>query len=158
MTNADAYEHVVKPQEQKRAAEVADILARPSNWGPGEIRSNGNYGGIAWYQKNGGDYGYIVASGYISPTSAGVQMDMECDSRKVQCEAKRMLTNQWLAIGKRTDTIHYVTAPAQSRKEAEALVLAQCQKEGGSCIIQDAFDIMPHKRGITYMRPRVKQR
>ena len=158
MTDADVYEHVIKPQEEKRAGEIAAIMARPPNWGPGEIRSDGNYGGIAWYQKSGGDYGYIVARGYISPTSANVQMDMECDARKVQCEGKRMLTNQWLAIGKRTDTIRYVTASAQNRKEAEALVYAQCKKDGGSCIIQDAFDITPHKRGITYMRPRVKQR
>lgn len=158
MTDADVYEHIIKPQEEKRAGEIADIMARPSNWHPGEIRSNGNYGGIAWYQKGGGDYGYIVTRGYISPTSASVQMTMECEALKVTCEGGGMLTNQWLVIGKRTDTNRYVTASAQNRKEAEALVLEQCQKEGGSCIIQDTFDIMPHKRGITYMRPRVKHR
>lgn len=158
MTNADVYEHVVKPQEQQRAAEVADILARPSNWGPGEIRSDGNYGGIAWYAKPSGDYGYIVARGYISPTSAKVQMDIECYGRKVACEDIRMLTNQWLVVAKRTDKVRYITASGQSRKDAEAVVLNQCKNEGGTCIIQDAFDIMPHKRGISHLRPKVKQR
>ena len=129
MTDADVYEHIIKPQEEKRAGEIADIMARPSNWGPGEIRSNVNYGGIAWYQKGGGDYGYIVTRGYISPTSASVQMSMECDSLKLACEGSRMLTNQWLVDGKRPDTNRYVTASAQSRKEAEALVLEQCQNE-----------------------------
>jgi Domain of unknown function (DUF4189) len=158
MTNADVYEHVVKPQEEQRAAEVADILARPSNWGPGEIRSNGNYGGIAWYAKPNGDYGYIVARGYISPTSAKVQMDIECDGRKVACEEIRMLTNQWLVIAKRTDKVRYITASGQSRKDAEAMALEQCKNEGGTCIIQDAFDVMPNKRGVSHLRPKVKQR
>ena len=158
MSNAEVYEHVVKPQEEKRAGEVAAILARPSNWGPGEIRSNGNYGGIAWYHKGDGNYGYIVARGYISPTSAKVQMDIECDARKVTCEERRMLSNQWLAVGKRTDINHYVTASGQNRQEADSKVFEQCRKDGGSCLIQDSFDIMPHKRGITHMRPKVLQR
>ncbi len=158
MTDAEVYEHVIKPQEEGRAATVADILARPSNWGPGEIRSNSNYGSIAWYAKSDGDYGYIVARGYISPTSAQVQMEIECDSRGVSCQANRVISNQWLAIGKRTDKLHYTTAGGQSREEAEALVLQQCQQDGGTCVIQDVFDIMPHKRGMTYLRPKVKQR
>ena len=51
-------------------------------------------GGIAWYQKGGGDYGYIVTRSYISPTSASVQMTMECEALKVTCESGGMLTNQ----------------------------------------------------------------
>lgn len=158
MTNADVYEHIIKPQEEQRAAEVADILARPSNWGPGEIRSNGNYGGIAWYAKPNGDYGYIVARGYISPTSAKVQMDIECDGIKVACEGGRMLTNEWLVVAKRTDKARYITASGQSRKDAVAMVMEQCKNEGGTCVVQDVFDVMPHKRGITHMWPKVKKR
>lgn len=158
MTDADVYEHVIKPQEQKRAGEVADILARPSNWGPGEIRSNGNYGGIAWYAKGGGDYGYIVARGFISPTSARIQMEMECDERKVACEGTRPISNQWLAIGKHRDKVRYVTAGAETRAAAEAMVLEQCKAEGAICVIQDVFNIMPHKRGISNLRPKVVQK
>lgn len=158
MTDAEVYENVIKPQEESRAREVTDILARPSNWGPGEIRSNSNFGSIAWYKKSNGDYGYIVARGYISPTSANVQMSIECDSRRVTCEGNRVVANQWLAIGKRTDKLHYTTAAGQTRKEAEALVLQQCRQDGGTCIIQDVFDIMPHKRGMTNLRPKVQQR
>lgn len=158
MTDADVYEHVVKPQEERRAAEVADILARPSNWGPGEIRSNGNYGGISWYKKPNSDYGYIVARGYISPSSAKVQMEMECEGRRVVCQGTRMLTNEWLVIAKSANDARYLTASAQSRKEAEAMVIEECKKRGDTCAIQDAFDVMPHKRGISNLRPRVKQR
>jgi Domain of unknown function (DUF4189) len=158
MTDADVYEHVVKPQEERRAAEVADILARPSNWGPGEIRSNGNYGGISWYKKPNGDYGYIVARGYISPTSAKVQMEMECEGRRVVCEGTRLLTNEWFVIAKSADGARYLTASAQSRKEAEATVIEECRKRGNTCAIQDAFDVMPHKRGTSNLRPKVKQR
>jgi hypothetical protein len=159
MSDADVYEHVVKPQEEKRAAEVAEIMARPSNWGPGEIRSNGNYGGIAWYRKSNGDYGYIVARGYISPTSATVQMEMECDSRRVACEGARLLTNEWLAIGKRSADGRYLTASAKSRLEAEAIVMLECKKmSGDTCVILDAFDVMPHKRGMSHLRPKVIQK
>jgi len=158
MTDADVYEHVVKPQEERRAAEVADILARPSNWGPGEIPSNGNYGGISWYKKPNGDYGYIVAGGYISPSSAKVQMEMECEGRRVVCEGTRLLTNEWLVIAKSADDARYLTASAQSRNEAEAIVIEECRKRGDTCAIQDAFDVMPHKRGNSNLRPKVKQR
>lgn len=158
MTNADVYEQVVKPQEQQRAGEVADILARPSNWGPGENRSNSNFGAIAWYEKGGGEYGYIVARGFISPTSADVQMRIECDNRRVNCQGNRVVANQWLAIGKRTDKVHYVTASGQTRQEAEMRIADQCRQDGGMCTIQDVFDINPHKRGMTNLRPRVKQR
>ena len=158
MTEAEVYEFVIKPQEEKRAADTAAILARPSNWGPGEIRSNGNYGGITWYKKPSGDYGYIVARGYISPTSAKVQMDIECYERKVACEGTRMLNNEWLVIGKRTEKVHFVTASAQNRKDGEVRVLAECKKDGGACVIQDAFDVMAHKRGISHLRPKVTQR
>ena len=51
-------------------------------------------GGIAWYQKGDGDYGYVVTRDYISPTSASVQMTMECEARKVTCESGGMLTHQ----------------------------------------------------------------
>ena len=131
----------------------AEIRARPSNWLPGEIRSNGNYGAIAWYEKGGGDYGYIVARGYISPTSAQVQMMIECDQRRVTCEESRVVSNQWLAIGKRTDIVHYVTAAGQTREEASAAVAAQCRVEGGTCTVLDVFDINPHRRGMSHLRP-----
>ena len=158
MTDADVYEHVVKPQEEKRAADIAEILARPSNWGPGEIRDNSSFGGIAWYDKGNGDYGYIVTRGYISTTSASVQMMIECNKLKVECQGSRPLANQWLAVGKRTDKIHYVTSGGDTRETAEARVLAMCREEGGTCVIQSVHNIMPHKRGITYLRPKVDRR
>ena len=157
-TDAETYENVIRPEEERRAAAVAEIMARPSNWGPGEIRSNANYGAIAWYEKGGGDYGYIVARGYISPTSAQVQMEMECDQRRVTCEESRVVSNQWLAIGKRTDIVHYVTAAGQTREEASARVAEQCRADGGTCTILDVFDINPHRRGMSHLRPRVVQR
>jgi|GEM_PF-6433239 len=157
-TDAEIYQHIIKPQEEKNAAEMAQIGSRPYNWGPGDIRSNANYGGIAWYAKSGGDYGYIVARGYISPTSAAVQMDMECSQRKVACEGARAVSNQWLAIGKHMNKIRYVTAGAETRAAAEAMVLEQCKKEGAECVIQDVFNVMPHKRGITHLRPKVVQK
>lgn len=157
-TDAEVYENVIRPQEERQAAAVADILARPSEWGPGEIRSNGNYGSIAWYEKGGGQYGYIVARGYISPTSAEVQMRIECDERRVVCEGNRVVANQWLAIGKRDDIVHYVTASGQTREEATTLVAEQCRADGGTCTVLDVFDINPHRRGMAYLRPRVVQR
>ena len=54
-TDAETYENVIRPEEDRRAAAVAEIMARPSNWGPGEIRSNENYGAIAWCEKGGED-------------------------------------------------------------------------------------------------------
>ena len=39
MTDADVYEHIIKSQDEKRAGEIADIMARPSNWHPGEIQA-----------------------------------------------------------------------------------------------------------------------
>lgn len=154
----ETYENVIRPQLERDAAAVAEIHARPPNWDPGEIRSNGNYGAIAWYEKAGGDYGYIVARGFISPTSAEVQMRIECDERRVNCEGNRVVANQWLAIGKRTDIIHYVTASGQTRGEAEALVAEQRRADGGSCTLLDVFDINPHRRGMSHLRPRVEQR
>lgn len=84
-TDAETYENVIRPQLERDAVVEAEIRARPQNWGPGEIRSNANYGAIAWYEKGGGDWGYIVARGYISPPSAEVQMMIECDERRVVC-------------------------------------------------------------------------
>ena len=139
--------------EGQAADREAEIRAMPSNWGPGEIRSNENYGAIAWYEKGGGDYGYIVARGYISRTSAEVQMMMECDQRRVTCEESRVVSNQWLAIGKRTDIVHYVTAAGQTREEASAAVAEQCRAEGGTCTVLDVFDINPHRRGMAHLRP-----
>lgn len=156
--DAETYENVIRPQLERDAAAVAEIHARPPNWDPGEIRSNGNYGAIAWYEKAGGDYGYIVARGFISPTSADVQMRIECDERRVTCEGNRVVANQWLAIGRRTDIVHYVTAAGQTRGEAEALVAEQCRADGGSCTLLDVFDINPHRRGMSHLRPRVEQR
>ena len=151
-------DHFRGAAEGQGGASEAEIRARPSNWGPGEIRSNANYGAIAWYEKGGGDYGYIVARGYISPTSAQVQMEMECDQRRVTCEESRVVSNQWLAIGKRTDIVHYVTAAGQTREEASARVAEQCRADGGTCTILDVFDINPHRRGMSHLRPRVVQR
>ena len=156
--SAETYENVIRPQLERDAATVAEINNRPPNWDPGEVRSNGNYGAIAWYKKASGDYGYIVARGFISPTSADVQMRIECDERRVTCEGARVVANQWLAIGKRTDILHYVTAAGQTREEATALVAQQCRTDGGSCTVLDVFDINPHRRGMSFLRPRVEQR
>lgn len=158
MTDADVYHHVIKPQEDQRAAQTAEILSRPSNWGPGEVRSNANYGAIAWYAKAGGQYGYIFARGFISPTSVDVQMRIECDERKVACEGKRLMANQWFVVGKHVGRDRFVTAAGDTRAQAETLVLEQCRIEGTTCTIQDAFDVMPHKRGVTHLRPKVVQR
>jgi Domain of unknown function (DUF4189) len=144
--------------EAQTAASYAAISAMPVDWGPGEIRDNGNYGAIAWYEKGGGDYGYIVARGYISPTSAQVQMTIECDERRVTCEGHRLVSNQWLAIGKRNDVIRYVTAAGRTRDEATAVMAEQCRAEGGDCTVLDVFDINPHRRGMAFLRPRVQQR
>jgi len=54
--------------------------------------------------------------------------------------------------------ISYVTAGAETRAAAEAMVLEQCRKEGAECVIQDVFNVMPHKRGITHLRPKVVQK
>ena len=158
MTEADVYHHVIKPQEDQQAAATAEIMSRPPNWGPGEIRSNANYGAIAWYEKSNGQYGYIFARGFISPTSVDVQMSIECDERKVACEGKRLMANKWFVIGKHTGRDRFVTAAGETRAQAEMLVQGQCQKEGGACTIEDAFDVMPHKRGISNLRPKVIQR
>ena len=158
MTDADVYEHVVKPQEEKRAADIAEIMARPSNWGPGESLENNSFGGIAFYDKGNGDDGYIVTRGYISATSASVQMMIECNKLQVGCQSSQPIANQWLAVGKRTDKIHYVALAGDTRETAEARVMAQCALEGGPCLIQSVHNIMPHKRGITYLRPKVDRR
>ena len=140
--------------EAQTAATEAEIRAMPStNFLPGEIRDNANYGAIAWYEKGGGEYGYIVARGYISMASAEVQMMIECDQRRVTCEGNRVVSNQWLAIGKRTDIVHYVTAPGQTREEASAAVAEQCRTDGGTCTVLDVFDINPHRRGMHHLRP-----
>lgn len=68
------------------------------------------------------------------------------------------MSNQWLAIGKRTDIIHFVTAAGQTRDEAIALMAEQCRKDGGICTVLDVFDINPHRRGMSFLRPRVEQR
>lgn len=156
-TSAQTYEQFIRPQEERHAAAVAEIMARPSNWGPGEIRDNANYGAISWYEKGGGEYGYIVARGYISPTSAQVQMMMECDQRRVTCQGTRLVSNQWLAIGKRNDVIRYVTAAGRTRDEATAVMAEQCRAEGGDCTVLDVFDINPNRRGMSFLRPRVEQ-
>lgn len=85
-------------------------------------------------------------------------MDIECDGIKAACEVGRMLTNEWLVIAKRTDKVRYITASGQSRKEAVAMLMEQCKNESGTCVVQDAFDVMPHNRGMTHMRPKLKKR
>jgi hypothetical protein len=69
-----------------------------------------------------------------------------------------VVSNQWLAIGKRTDIVHYVTAAGQTREEASARVAEQCRADGGTCTLLDVFDINPHRRGMSHLRPRVVQR
>ena len=158
MTRAEVYHHVIKPQEDQQAAVTAEIMSRAPNWGPGEIRSNANYGAIAWYEKSNGQYGYRFARGFISPTSVDVQMRIECDERKVACEGKQLMANKWFVVGKHTGRERFVTAAGDTRAQAEMLVQGQCRKEGGACTIEDAFDVMPHKRGISNLRPKVIQR
>lgn len=132
----------------------AEIRSRPTtNWIPGESLDNSNYGSLAWYDKGGGEYGYIVARGYISHTSAQVQMMMECNQREVVCGDTLVVSNTWLAIGKRTDIMHYVAISGQTRDEAVARLAEHCRIEGGTCTVTDVFDINPHRRGITYLRP-----
>lgn len=150
-------DHYRGEADAQTATTEAEIRARPSNWGPGEIRNNSNYGAIAWYQKGGGEYGYIVARGFISP-AVETTMRIECYERRVACELTRVVSDQWLAIGKRTDIIHYVTGSGQTREEARAAIAEQCRIEGGTCTVLDVFDITPHRRGISHLRPRVVQR
>ena len=85
-------------------------------------------------------------------------MMIECDERRVTCEGNRVVSNQWLAIGKRTDIVRYVTAPGRTREEASARVVEQCLAEGGTCTVVDVFDINPHRRGMSHLQPRVVQR
>ena len=163
LSASSALAQVVDPntQEQTRRQRQEDddnYWRQQQAAGPGESRRNENYGAIAWYEKGGGDYGYIVARGYVSPTSVEMDMMMECGQRRVTCEESRIVSNQWLAIGKRSDIVHYVTAAGQTREEASARVAEQCRAAGGTCTVLDVFDINPHRRGMSHLQPRVVQR
>lgn len=142
----------IKPQLDKQAAETAAILARPSNWGPGEIRDAVNYGALAWYQKGKDDYGYVFNKGNIRDLSASLNVDIECSKRKIKCEGKRIVLNEWLVIGSYKNRVHFATATGATQVAAEALVHEQCRKDGTTCTIKDAFEVLPHPRGVSSQR------
>lgn len=146
------YHFHIKPQLDKQAAETAAILARPSNWGPGEIRDAVNYGALAWYQKDKDNYGYVFNKGSIRDISASLNVDIECSKRKIKCEGKMIVRNEWLVIGSYKNRVHFVTATGATEAAAEALVHEQCRKDGTTCTIKDAFEVMPHPRGVSSQR------
>jgi hypothetical protein len=148
----EEYYHHVKPQQDKEAADLAAVMARPSNWGPGEIRDAVNYGALAWYQKGPNQYGYVFNQGSIRDFSASMNVEMECSRRRITCEGMKVVRNQWLVIGSYNDRVHFATATGATRAAAEALVQEQCRKDGTTCTIKDAFEVMPHPRGVGHQR------
>ena len=85
-------------------------MARPSNWGPGEIRDAVNFGALAWYEKGPGQYGYVFNKGSIRDISAQMNVEMECERRRLSCEGMKLVRNQWLVIGSYNSRVHFVTA------------------------------------------------
>lgn len=148
----DEYYNHIKPQQDKQAADAAAIMARPSNWGPGEIRDAVNYGALAWYEKGPGQYGYIFNQGSIRDISAQINVKMECERRKLTCEAMKTVRNEWLVIGSYNSRVHFAVSTGQTRAEAEARLQEQCRKDGTTCTIKDAFEVMPHRRGVDHQR------
>lgn len=148
----DEYYNHIKPQQDKQAADTAAIMARPSNWGPGEIRDAVNFGALAWYEKGPGQYGYVFNKGSIRDISAQMNVEMECERHRLSCEGMKLVRNQWLVIGSYNSRVHFVTATGQTRQEAETLVQEQCRKDGTTCTIRDAFEVMPHRRGVGHQR------
>ncbi len=146
------YYHYIKPQLDQQAAETAEILSRPSNWGPGEIRDAVNYGALAWYEKSPGKYGYVFNQGSIRDMSASLNVDIECTERRITCEGKLMVMNAWLVIGSYKNRAHFAAATAETRAAAVAIVQEQCRKDGTTCSIKDAFEVMPHRRGVSHQR------
>lgn len=146
------YYHYIKPQLDQQAAETAEILSRPSNWGPGEIRDAVNYGALAWYEKSPGKYGYVFNQGSIRDISASLNVDIECTERRITCEGKLMVMNAWLVIGSYKNRSHFAAATGETRAAAVAIVQEQCRKDGTTCSIKDAFEVMPHRRGVSHQR------
>jgi hypothetical protein len=146
------YFHYIKPQLDRQAAETAEILNRPANWGPGEIRDAVNYGALAWYEKSPGKYGYVFNQGSIRDISASLNVDIECTQRRITCEGKLMVMNEWLVIGSYKNRMHYAAATGPTRAAAEATVKEQCRKDGTTCTIKDAFAVLPHRRGVSHQR------
>jgi hypothetical protein len=149
--DADYYNHI-KPELDKQAAETAAILARPSNWGPGEIRSNVNYSALAWYPKRSGEYGYVFYGGSIRDVSASMGLDIYCSERKIMCEGTRVVMNEWLAVGTHSSPTRYVTATGATRAAAEAAVHAHCLSINKTCTVRDTFSSVPHPRGAGMQR------
>jgi Domain of unknown function (DUF4189) len=131
------------------------VIAPPQNWGPGEIRSDLNYGAIAWYQKAPGQYGYVFNSGNLRDFSASLNVDIECTRRRITCEGKRVVLNEWLVVGSYNSRPYFATATGPTRAAAEALVQEQCRKDGTTCTIKDAFEVMPHRRGAAFQRQKM---
>lgn len=50
------------------------------------------------------------------------QVDIECERLRLKCEAKKLVSNGWLAIGSYNDRVHFATAGGGSRSQAEKLV------------------------------------
>jgi hypothetical protein len=151
----DLYYHYIKPQQDKQAADAAAIMARPSNWGPGEIRDAANYGALAWYQKGPNQYGYVFNQGSIRDISASMNVEMECSRLRITCEGMMVVRNQWLVIGSYNNRVHFATATGPTRAAAEAVVQEQCRRDGTSCTIKDAFEVMPHRRGASFQRQKM---
>jgi Domain of unknown function (DUF4189) len=150
---AEYYQHVVAPMIQDIEAQRAEIMSRPSRpILPGEMRDAVNYGAIAWYQKAPGQYGYVFNQGSIRDISASMNVDIECTRRRITCEGKRLVMNEWLVVASYNSRAYFATATGPTRAAAEALVQQQCRKDGTTCTIKDAFEVMPHRRGAGFQR------
>ena len=107
-----------------------------------------NFGGLAWYEKSPGLWGYVFVKGWQRDFSVSIDMDMECEKRRLRCDGLKLVTNAWLAIGSYNDRVHFATATGLTRAEAEERVHEQCRTDGTTCTIKDNFEVMPDRRGV----------
>jgi hypothetical protein len=150
------HREVIIPMNESIEAQRAEIMARPSRLNlPGEMRDAVNYGAIAWYQKGPGQYGYVFNQGSIRDVSASMNVDIECTRRRLACQGKKLVMNEWLLVGSYNNREYFTIATGPTRAAAEANVQEQCRKDGTTCTIKDAFEVMPHRRGAGFQRQKM---
>jgi hypothetical protein len=150
---AEYHREVVIPMNASIEAQRAAIMAQPSKpILPGEMRDAVNYGALAWYQKGPNQYGYVFNGGSIRDVSASLNVDIECTRRRITCQGKMVVVNQWLAIGSYNNGTRFMPASGPTRAAAEARVQEECRKQNSACIIKETFEVMPHRRGPGFQR------
>jgi hypothetical protein len=115
-----------------------------------DLLYSANYGALAWYKKSYRQYGYVFTQGSFSEYGALASVQMMCEQAKIVCNNITVVLNKWVVIGRQRNNLRFAVGEGQSRAAAESAMQTECSKRKTTCVMSDAFEVLPDSRGANF--------